>query len=82
MDPAWHIYQAPGQPAFGLPGSGARLAMERIVYKLSPGEPDLRWRRLWSLFASLYALAAVVYVEAVYCEPNLPKHAHFCVESF
>src|SRR6218665_4054536 len=61
----------------------ALLAVGRIVDKLSPGEPGLRLRRLWSLFVSLYALAAVVYAEAVGCEPNLPKTSTlFCVESF
>src|SRR6218665_1862908 len=61
----------------------ALLAVGRIVDKLSPGEPGLRLRRLWSLFVSLYALAAVAYAEAVGCEPNLPKTSTlFCVESF
>src|SRR6218665_380233 len=61
----------------------ALLAVGRIVDKLSPGEPGLRRRRLWSLFVSLYALAAVVYAGAVGCEPNLPKTSTlFCVESF
>src|SRR6218665_1179493 len=79
MDPAGPIDQAPGQPASGLPGSGAGLAIGRIVDKLSPGEPGLRWWWLWSLFVSLFALAAMVYVE-LGCEPNLPKTSTLFVE--